>query len=89
MKPKEMEFYKCNVKRVTFIKKDRKDSFGRKSNGVDIFPNNIDIYRKDIKILQRKQCFTQSFEKMVQMAMKDAEGISGYEHTDIWYEEMQ
>ena len=76
-------------KKSYIYKNDRKDSFGRKSNGIDIFPNNIDIYRKDINILQRKQGFAQSFEKMVQMAMKDAEGISGYEHTDIWYEEMQ
>lgn len=82
-------FYKCNVKRVTFIKKDRKDSFGRKSTGIDIFPNNIDIHRKNSKIFQRKQRFAESFEKMVQITMKDAEGISEYEHTDIWYEEMQ
>ena len=75
-KEKWVLFYKCNVKRVTFIKKDRKDSFGRKSNGVDIFPNNIDIHRKNSKILQRKQYFAQSFEKMVQIAIKDAEGIS-------------
>ena len=76
-------------KKSYIYKKVRKDSFGRKSNGIDIFPNNIDIYRKDIKILQRKQRFAQSFEKMVQITMKDTEGISGYEHTDIWYKEMQ
>ena len=76
-------------KTAYIYKKVRKDSFGRKSTGIDIFPNNIDIHRKNSKILQRKQYFAQSFEKMVQITMKDAEGISGYEHTDIWYEEMQ
>ena len=62
---------------------------GKISNLMDIFPNNIDIYWKNIKILQRKQRFAQFFEKMVQITMKDTEGISGYEYTDIWYEEMQ
>ena len=79
-----MLFYKCNVKRVTFIKKDRKDSFGRKSTGIDIFPNNIDINRKNSKILQRKQRFAQSFEKMVQMAI-NKNGAKDDEHSKANY----
>ena len=52
-------------KKSYIYKNDWKDSFGRKSNGIDIFLNNIDIYRNDIKNLQRKQRFAQSFEKIV------------------------
>ena len=71
-------------KKSYIYKKVRKDLFGRKSNGVDIFPNNIDIYRKDIKILQRKQRFAQSFEKMVQMAI-NKNGAKDDEHSKANY----
>ena len=79
-------FYKCNVKRVTFIKR-----FGRIYSEesqmelisfriILIFIGKISKFCRERReyIFERKQIerLAQSFEKIVQMAMKDTEGIS-------------